>query len=606
MNGEPGSPCRARVSFTRDGSAVLFGLAPAPLDSIPADSLADKAVVDLWHYRDAAAAAAAARRGRPRPRARVHGGVPPAGAGARRTARHRHALARHGERRRAHGARRRRPAVRARALWGDGGTTCTCSTRARARRTLVARQVPSPGTLSPGGRYVTWFADGRWKLYDVASRAQRDLTGGLRGVRFDQETWDTPGAPAPWGAPATRTASATRAPLRALRRVGGRPVGAAAGARGDRLGRRAQRARAARRRARTTTARSTRGSRSCCARSTKHEGERLLPRPARRRGARPSGSSWPTVASARRRRRGTPRRTWSRGSTFAEFPNLYAGPSLDALTKISDANPQQKEYNWGTAELVTWTSVDGSRCRASSTSRRTSIRAKKYPMVVVLLRAAVATTCTSTSRRRAQRRSTRRTTRRTATSCSCRTSTTDRLPGTERDQVDRAGRAELDRARLRRSEGASASRARAGAATRRAYMITQTHMFPAAMAGAPVVNMTSAYGGIRWGAGVARAFQYENRQSRIGGTPWEAPMRYMENSPLFCGRPRDDAAVHHEQRRRRRGALVPGHRDCSSRMRRLGKEVYLHQLQQRRAQPAQAREPEGHRRCACSSSSTTT
>jgi hypothetical protein len=32
-----------------------------------------------------------------------------------------------------------------------------------------------------------------------------------------------------------------------------------------------------------------------------------------------------------------------------------------------------------------------------------------------------------------------------------------------------------------------------------AYLITQTHMFSAAMAGAPVANMTSAYGGIRWG-----------------------------------------------------------------------------------------------------------
>ena len=33
-----------------------------------------------------------------------------------------------------------------------------------------------------------------------------------------------------------------------------------------------------------------------------------------------------------------------------------------------------------------------------------------------------------------------------------------------------------------------------------AYLITQTHMFSAAMAGAPVANMTSAYGGIRWGS----------------------------------------------------------------------------------------------------------
>lgn len=66
-----------------------------------------------------------------------------------------------------------------------------------------------------------------------------------------------------------------------------------------------------------------------------------------------------------------------------------------------------------------------------------------------------------------------------------------------------------------------------------AYLITQTNMFKAAMAGAIVANMTSAYGGIRWGTGMSRMFQYEKTQSRIGGTLWEKPMYYIENSPLF-------------------------------------------------------------------------
>ena len=66
-----------------------------------------------------------------------------------------------------------------------------------------------------------------------------------------------------------------------------------------------------------------------------------------------------------------------------------------------------------------------------------------------------------------------------------------------------------------------------------AYLITQTNLFAAAMAGAPVSNMTSAYGGIRWGTGNSRMFQYEKTQSRIGGTLWEKPMHFIENSPLF-------------------------------------------------------------------------
>ncbi len=66
-----------------------------------------------------------------------------------------------------------------------------------------------------------------------------------------------------------------------------------------------------------------------------------------------------------------------------------------------------------------------------------------------------------------------------------------------------------------------------------AYLITQTNLYKAAMAGAPVSNMTSAYGGIRWGSGMSRMFQYEKTQSRIGGTLWEKPFHYIENSPVF-------------------------------------------------------------------------
>jgi dipeptidyl aminopeptidase/acylaminoacyl peptidase len=66
-----------------------------------------------------------------------------------------------------------------------------------------------------------------------------------------------------------------------------------------------------------------------------------------------------------------------------------------------------------------------------------------------------------------------------------------------------------------------------------AMLITMTTRFAAAMAGAPVSNMISAYGGIRWGSGLNRQFQYESTQSRIGATIWQKPDLYVENSPLF-------------------------------------------------------------------------
>ncbi|HEY4063893.1 MAG TPA: prolyl oligopeptidase family serine peptidase [Puia sp.] len=66
-----------------------------------------------------------------------------------------------------------------------------------------------------------------------------------------------------------------------------------------------------------------------------------------------------------------------------------------------------------------------------------------------------------------------------------------------------------------------------------AYLVTRTHIFAAAEAGAPVANMTSAYGGIRWGPGISRQFQYERSQSRLGASLWQKPELYIKNSPLF-------------------------------------------------------------------------
>lgn len=66
-----------------------------------------------------------------------------------------------------------------------------------------------------------------------------------------------------------------------------------------------------------------------------------------------------------------------------------------------------------------------------------------------------------------------------------------------------------------------------------AFIVTQTDIFDAAVSGAPVSNMTSAYGGIRWASGLARSFQYEQSQSRIGESLVEAPLKYIENSPVF-------------------------------------------------------------------------
>ena len=66
-----------------------------------------------------------------------------------------------------------------------------------------------------------------------------------------------------------------------------------------------------------------------------------------------------------------------------------------------------------------------------------------------------------------------------------------------------------------------------------AYLVTRTDMFACAGSGAPVANMTSAYGGIRWESGSSRQGQYEQGQSRIGGSLWDKTQQYIANSPVF-------------------------------------------------------------------------
>lgn len=106
------------------------------------------------------------------------------------------------------------------------------------------------------------------------------------------------------------------------------------------------------------------------------------------------------------------------------------------------------------------------------------------------------------------------------------------------------------------------------------YLITQTHRFRAVEAGAAVDDMISAYSGIRLESGVVRESQYEHTQSRIGATPWDRPDLYLENSGLFGIRKITTPylTIHNDL-----DGAVPQFQGIEfiTAMRRLGKEAYL-------------------------------
>ena len=55
---------------------------------------------------------------------------------------------------------------------------------------------------------------------------------------------------------------------------------------------------------------------------------------------------------------------------------------LKSSLKVSEINPQQGNYNWGTAELVEWTSLDGKRLQGVVYKPQNFNPSKKYPMIV--------------------------------------------------------------------------------------------------------------------------------------------------------------------------------------------------------------------------------
>ncbi len=66
-----------------------------------------------------------------------------------------------------------------------------------------------------------------------------------------------------------------------------------------------------------------------------------------------------------------------------------------------------------------------------------------------------------------------------------------------------------------------------------AFAITQTDMFKAAVAGAPLTNMLSMYSSIYWNTGGANMAIFESSQGRFLGGYWDNIEAYTRNSPVY-------------------------------------------------------------------------
>jgi dipeptidyl aminopeptidase/acylaminoacyl peptidase len=69
--------------------------------------------------------------------------------------------------------------------------------------------------------------------------------------------------------------------------------------------------------------------------------------------------------------------------TFVDFPDYYiSNRNFENITKVTDANPQQKDYAWGSKVLVDYTNSKGEKLQGTLTLPPDYEPGKKYPMVV--------------------------------------------------------------------------------------------------------------------------------------------------------------------------------------------------------------------------------
>jgi dienelactone hydrolase len=219
--------------------------------------------------------------------------------------------------------------------------------------------------------------------------------------------------------------------------------------------------------------------------------------------------------------------------TFTKPTDVYVHPMNASAIQLSHTNPQQSNYNWGTAELFKWKAYTGKETEGVLYKPEDFDPKKKYPMIVYFY----------------ERNNN------TLFNYQAPAPTPSRLnipffvsrgyivfvpdiwyktgyPGQGAyDYILSGTRAVVKQGYVDSTKIGLQGQSWGGYQI--VYLITKTNLYAAAWAGAPVANMTSAYGGIRWGSGLTRQFQYEKTQSRIGATLWEKPNLYIENSALF-------------------------------------------------------------------------
>ncbi len=218
---------------------------------------------------------------------------------------------------------------------------------------------------------------------------------------------------------------------------------------------------------------------------------------------------------------------------YENTADLYLSSNFKDETRLTDINPQQHKYNWGSAELVKWTTPNGNDAEGILYKPEDFDPNKKYPIIAYFYE--------KLSQGLYSYHEPAPTPSRLMISFFVSNGYLvfapdikyhTGYPGRAAEEYINSGMKYLAQNNWV-DETKMGIQGQSWGGYQVAHLITRTDMYAAAWSGAPVVNMTSAYGGIRWTTGMSRQFQYEKTQSRLGATLWENRDLYIENSPLF-------------------------------------------------------------------------
>ena len=403
-------------------------------------------------------------------------------------------------------------------------------------RQEIASGVLSAVSLSPLAKYVTWWDNTRsgWFLYDIAANITRPLAADT-GVNFWDETDDHPTEPSPYGMGGwvdddSAVLLYDRYDIWKVPADGSTPQRLTQGRdsgityRYLNLKDREEERHIGRQETLLLTVFDN---------TTKENGlaSVQLDKPEKTfKTVLKGGYTWASPQKAAK----APVYTFLKGN-FQDPMDLYVSRTLGKEErKLTAINPQKSEYNWGTVELYHWTAYDGTPLDGLLYKPEDFDPAKKYPVMIYFYEKRSETLYNHIPPQPSW----------STVNLTFYTSRgyivfvpdivyTRGLPGESSVNCVVSGAESLVKRFPWIDKDNMAIQGQSWGGYQVAYLITRTGMFKAAGAGAPVSNMTSAYGGIRWESGSSRQGQYEQGQSRIGRDLWDGTELYLENSALF-------------------------------------------------------------------------